>query len=191
MKYCVSCGEKALVQHHFCSACGHSFGDQVSDKPKQARYPAFVPNQDDISTYEHHLKYLNKLSSFQSKVFYLFFFGAFAVMFFTFTSVFSGWASVSKAFESIWLFPFCIISCIAIKFTSLDYWLAKQIYGRDYRYKDNGLRLVYQELPSAKNHKDEFICIFCGNKRFFRKGIYASDSCTVNCTKCQHYLYTE
>ncbi len=190
-KYCVTCGEKALAHHHFCGACGHSFLDQASEKPQKARYPTFVSNQDDIATYEYHLTYLNKISSFQSKVFYFFFFGAFATMFVNLSSVFAGWLSISEIFESMWLFPFCIISCLIIKFTNFDYWLAKQIYGRAYRYKDNGLRLVYHELPSAKNHKDDPVCIFCGNKRFFRKGIYASTSCTVNCTKCQHYLYTE
>lgn len=190
-KYCVNCGEKAFTSHRFCSTCGHAFEKTSSEKSYKRYSPTFIPNQDDIAAYEHHLDYLNKLNSFKSKVFFFFFFGAFLTMFFHLGSVFSGWLTVSEAFKSIWLFPFCIISCLIIKFTSFDYWIAKQIYGRGYRYKDNGLRLVYQELPSAKNHKDEPVCIFCGNRRFFRKGIYASDSCTVNCTKCQHYLYTE
>lgn len=190
-KYCVTCGEKALPHYRFCSGCGHSFENTLPDNTYKKRAPIFKPNQDDIKAYEDHRTYLNKIDSFQSKVFYFFFFGAFVTMFFHLGGVFSGWFTVSEAFESIWLFPFCIISCLIIKLTSFDYWLAKQIYGRGYRYKDNGLRFVYQKLSSAKNHKDEPVCIFCGNKRFFRKGIYASDACTVNCTKCQHYLYTE
>ncbi len=164
---------------------------KCQDKPQASTLSRIVTNQDDISTYEHHLKYFKQIKLFPKQSILSFLLWCFRGHVFYFTSVFSGWAFVSKAFQLYGYLPFCIISCIAIKFTSLDYWLAKQIYGRNYRYKDNGLRLVYQELPSAKNHKDEFICIFCGNKRFFRKGIYASDSCTVNCTKCQHYLYTE
>lgn len=191
-KYCVTCGQKALARHFFCGACGHAFPNNTSTNPNQpAHYAAFVPNQADIATYQYHRQYLNKIDSCQNWVFLFFFMAALITIVFNVLTGLIGWRSIQDVSDSMWLFGFFLISCIVIKFTALDYSLAKLIYGRGYRYKDHGEKFVYQELVSATNHKNEAVCIFCGNKRFFRKGIYASNSCTVNCTKCQTYLYTE
>lgn len=191
-KYCVDCGGKALAHHHFCGACGHQFKDvEPRAETKKIHHPKFIANQYDIAIYNKHREYNKKVASVESIIFYIGFIGAFLTIFLNVGGVLSGITSVENVGSTIGLGAFFIISIIILKFTGLDNWIATVIHGRSYKYKNNSLEHVYKKLPSSKNNKGDSICIFCGNNRFFRKGIYASNSCTVNCTKCQQYLYTE
>lgn len=193
-KYCVDCGEKALEHHHFCGACGYQFKDiEPRSETKKIHKPKFVASQNDIAIYNKHREYNKKVASVEGILFNIGFLGAFLTILLNVGGVLSGITSIKDANVGsvIGLAAFFIISLFILKFTGLDNWIATVIHGRSYKYKNKSLEQVYKQLPSSKNNKGDSICIFCGNNRFFRKGIYASDSCTVNCTKCQQYLYTE
>lgn len=179
--FCNNCGNERIKQHKFCSMCGYNFSSttkSLQDKSARPKFE-FKPNQNDIDLYKKHEKYLEKVNSFENKTFSIFFIAAIVCFFYGFRNIEMGG------------FVFCIISLLVTKFTGLDRTVAKLLLGHNNPHKNESLKTVYFGLDSAKNHKDESICIFCGNKRFFRKGIYASNQCTVNCTKCQNYLYTE
>ncbi len=179
--FCSNCGTERVVQHKFCGNCGYNFSSvqkEHRERPAKIRFE-FKPNQQDIEIYKQHEKYLSRLNSFETVTFFAFFIAAIACFFYGFRRIeMSG-------------FVFCIISLLVIKFTGLDRAIAKMILGRNYSHKNSSLKTVYNSLHSAQNTKNEPQCIYCGNTRFFRKGIYTSNDCTVNCTKCQNYLYTE
>lgn len=180
-KFCYECGAEKVLGHKFCGSCGKSF--QV--KPKVN----FVQNKKEIDIYDQHQNYLNKISNFQNNFFMFMFSIIFlSIVLMVLTGFTIGFRYFSISLGSIF---FLFIIFFIFKFTNLDLALARIIYGRNYEHKGKSLNAIYHSLDSSKNNKGEISCIFCGNSRFFRKGIYASSSCTVNCTKCQAYLFTE
>lgn len=180
-KFCYACGAEKVWGHKFCGSCGKSF--QMQSKVN------FVQNEKDINTYNQHQIYLNKIYNFESKFFsYMFFIIFLSIVLMVLMGFTIGFRFFSISLGSIFIL---FILFFIFKFSELDSALARIIYGKNYEHKRKSLRVVYQSLDSSKNNKGETICIFCGNSRFFRKGIYASSSCTVNCTKCQKYLFTE
>lgn len=180
-KYCYECGAEKVLGHKFCGSCGKSF--QVQSKVN------FVQNKKDIDTYNQHQTYLNKVSNFQNKFFTYMFFIIFLSIILMVLSGFSiGFRFFPASFGGIF---FLFIIFFVFKFMNLDFAIAKAIYGQNYEHKGKDLETIYHSLDSSKNSKGETICIFCGNSRFYRKGIYATSNCTVNCTKCKAYLYTE
>lgn len=180
-KFCYECGAEKILGHKFCGSCGKSF----QARPKIT----FVPNEQDIKTYNQHRVYLDKIYGFQSSFFnYMFFiiFISIALMVLTTFTIGFNFFNISLGGIFVLFAVFFIL-----KFMELDLSLAKVIYGKNYEHKNESLIVFYKSLDSSKNNKGETVCIFCGNSRFFRKGIYATDNCTVNCTKCQAYLFTE
>lgn len=180
-KFCYECGAEKVWGHKFCGSCGKSF--QMQSKVN------FVQNKKEINTYNQHQIYLNKIYNFESKFFsYMFFIIFLSIVLMVLMGFTIGFRFFSISLGSIF---FLFFSFFIFKFLELDSALARVIYGRDYEHKRKSLSAVYESLDSSKNNKGETVCIFCGNSRFFRKGIYATSSCTVNCTKCQAYLFTE
>lgn len=185
-KFCYECGAEKVWGHKFCGSCGKSFRVQ----PKAN----FVPNEEDLNIYKEHKIYLDKINSFENYFFFVFFGLAVLAMGTGFTRFFTSniRESMEGAFTST-IVSFILIFFILIisRMMELDNYLAELVHGKNYEHKTKSLKALYQSLNSSKNNKGETICIFCGNSRFFRKGIYASNNCTVNCTKCQAYLFTE
>lgn len=177
--FCVECGTKRINQHKFCGNCGKVFFNKAKENSIQSY--KFTPNIQDIEIYKNHINYLNRVSSRASRIIT----ALFICIFICFFSI------IGTGVLGIFLFILCIITVIVVSGSGLHNDTAKATIGRNYIHKDQTLKSVYYTLESAKNCKNEPVCIFCGNKRFFRKGIYASNDCTVNCTKCQSYLYTE
>ena len=60
-KFCYECGAEKILGHKFCGSCGKSF----QARPKIT----FVPNEQDIKTYNQHRVYLDKIYGFQSSFF--------------------------------------------------------------------------------------------------------------------------
>ena len=180
-KFCYECGAEKILGHKFCGSCGKSF----QARPKIT----FVQNEQDIKTYNQHRVYLDKIYGFQSSFFnYKFFIIFISIVLMVLTTFTIGFNFFNISFVGIFvLFAVFFI----FKFMALDLSLAKVIYGKNYEHKNESLIVFYKSLDSSKNNSGETVCIFCGNSRFFRKGIYATDNCTVNCTKCQAYLFTE
>lgn len=179
--FCSHCGEKRGAQYKYCGSCGKSFFNKTKENSNQLY--KFIPDDQDIETYNNHVNYLNRVDSRASTISTTLFIGAIIC----FISVIGTGIGVI----GVPLFIIFIITIIVISASGLHYDIAKATIGRKYIYKDHNLKNVYQTLKSVQNSKNELTCVFCGNKRFFRKGIYASSNCTVNCTKCQSYLYTE
>ena len=180
-KFCYECGAEKILGHKFCGSCGKSF----QARPKIT----FVQNEQDIKTYNQHRVYLDKIYGFQSSFFnYMFFIIFISIVLMVLTTFTIGFNFFNISFVGFFvLFAVFFI----FKFMALDLSLAKVIYGKNYEHKNESLIVFYKSLDSSKNNSGETVCIFCGNSRFFRKGIYATDNCTVNCTKCQAYLFTE
>lgn len=189
MNFCGNCGTKRENHHHFCSECGESFEENIKEHPSKSikKTFTFTPSETDIQTYKNHFAYNEKIESVAKVVGILMFFGCFALgqilskLFMDLNSPLP-FSLVPGFIGSIFIF---IILFIMDVYRSI----ARKIYKPNYQYAGWGLQAVYNTFASAKLRNGEHRCIYCGNNRLYRKGIYASNSCTVNCTKCKAFLY--
>ena len=186
MNFCGNCGTQREENHQFCTHCGESFGqEKPSTFPKKQFI--FTPSETDIETHKKHFDYNGKIASVGRVVGFFLFIGCFAI----------GDSLSRLMIDFEFPMPFSLIPgfigsmFIFIILLNMDIHrsIARRIYKPSYPFAGWSLQNVYDTFESAKLKNGEHRCIYCGNNRLYRKGIYASDRCTVNCTKCKAFLY--
>ena len=186
MNYCGNCGTKREPSHQFCGNCGEAFEQSQSSSSNKKPF-IFTPSDIDIESHKKHFDYNDKIASVGKIIGFFLFIACFAL------GQFFSKLVINLQFP----LPFSLIPgfigsmFIFIILLNLDVHrsIARKIYKPTYRFAGWSLQDVYNTFESAQLKNGEHRCIYCGNNRLYRKGIYASDRCTVNCTKCKAFLY--
>ena len=186
MNFCGNCGTQRDPSHQFCAHCGEAFNEQK--KFTQIKKPfVFTPSEIDIQAHQNHFNYNDKISSVGKIIGFALFICCAAM----------GQIVSELSIDFNFPMPFSLIPgfigsmFVFILLLNMDIHrnIARKIYRPTYQFSGWSLQDVYNTFESAKLKNGEHRCIYCGNNRLYRKGIYASDSCTVNCTKCKEFLY--
>lgn len=67
--------------------------------------------------------------------------------------------------------------------------IAAFIYSNGY-LSYSSKEMYYAAVIRATGSSDH-LCLYCGNKGIWRKGVYASSTVNCNCSKCKNYLFRE
>ncbi|TCM67522.1 hypothetical protein EC844_10836 [Acinetobacter calcoaceticus] len=186
LKFCVYCGDEVAALDKYCGSCGSALVDHTP-KERVVRKPfVFTANESDIKAYKFHIQYLENGSNTGNYILIFIFSSILCASLYALD--FTGSSRLSSLLVGIF---FGIVAplfflLIYVKKASVN----RALYSK-YKYIDRSLKYVYANLGSAQLRSGDVRCIFCGNNRLFKKGIYRSDTTTVNCTKCKAHLYSE
>ena len=139
-KFCYECGAEKFWDINFVVLVESHFRHDLKI--------TFVPNEQDIKTYNQHRVYLDKIYGFQSSFFnYMFFiiFISIALMVLTTFTIGFNFFNISLGGIFVLFAVFFIL-----KFMELDLSLAKVIYGKNYEHKNESLIVFYKSLDSSK-----------------------------------------
>lgn len=179
-KYCTDCGEPRLNDHKFCGKCGKAHNDSRKRVKK-----AFIVNQDDVNAYNYHQDYLKKTNSLSFYIIALV-----ITLSVTILGLLEYIGFAGNDYYVMRISIFLIIVC-GVFFSGLHAKAAHFIINKSYPHGDKSMKQVYYTLFSSQDENGKSQCIYCGGKRFFKKGIYASHHVTMNCTSCQNQLYRD
>lgn len=187
MNFCGKCGIEQDATDHFCRQCGKSFHpNSINKKPTSPKNFVFTQNKVDVQAHQDHLAYHQAIGRIQN---YIFFILLIALIIF---SQFLSHLFINSKLElmsPVIGFIGAIFCFIILSSFNIPRRIAHLLYKPSYPYTGYSIQYVYDQLESAKLRNGDHRCIYCGNNRLYRKGIYASDECTVNCTKCKTFLY--
>lgn len=187
MNFCGKCGTEREKDDHFCSQCGYAFDAEViNNEYLKKRKFSFTPNKQDIQTHQNHLTYHKSIGKIQGYFSFLL-----LILIILCSQAISHLIIESKMtlMPTVLGFIAGIFIFIVLSSFNASRRLAHTFYQPSYPYTGYSIQYVYDTLDSAKLNSGDHRCIYCGNNRLYRKGIYASDQCTVNCTKCKTFLY--
>ncbi|MEG0130548.1 MAG: hypothetical protein RR677_03575 [Acinetobacter sp.] len=179
-KYCTNCGEIRIDNQKFCGNCGkqHYKKEQSPSKP-------FTTSQKDLEAFSYHRNYLNRVSTLSAFIIALIIVLGIAVLA---LSIYSGFGG--NEYYTIRMVIFIAFICV-VGFSGLHERIAKSIIHKNYPHDEISMKQMYYKLPSSRDENGKWQCIYCGGKRFHKKGVYASDSIQMHCSNCQTGLYID
>lgn len=187
MNFCGECGIMYESSYRSCQNCRFLNKSQCSKETHKISplNSSFNPCDTDIYLHRKHFEYKNTIKQISKFIGLSIFIGCFFIIS----------SAVYRLIETSILFSLNVgLSATTLLFfiflnVGLYQKIAYKIYKSNYIFSGWTLYEVYKTFESAQLNNGEYRCIYCGNSRVYRTGIYTFNHCTVNCTKCKAFLY--